>query len=129
MECGFDSFFNGVGCEDTDLAIRMEKSGFVQGIGTALTRRKQSAGFFEIFKKFLKYGKGDAHIVVKYPVKLKNILFHQLVRYPLIKPIQSITNDGFKYIPFFILFGLTRFFSMLFSYSVAKKKGRSVGYN
>ena len=66
---GFDLFFNGVGCEDLDLSIRMEKHGFIQGLGTGLTRRKQSGSFSEIFKKFKKYGKGDAHIIVKYPEK------------------------------------------------------------
>ncbi len=110
--CGFDSFFDGVGCEDMDLSIRMEKAGFKQGIGTGLTQRKQSVTFLEIVKKIIKYGKGDAHISYKYQSKLSKMLFHQLIRYPIIRSYQAARfGDGY-YIPFFIMYGIGRFLSM-----------------
>ena len=127
-KCGFDLFFNGVGCEDLDLSIRMEKHGFIQGLGTGLTRRKQSGSFSEIFKKFKKYGKGDAHIIVKYPEKFTSIIFHQLIRYPILKPFHAIFNGGIMYIPFFIFGGLTRFIYMILFYNSSKKKGKQFGY-
>ena len=115
-DCGFDSFFDGVGCEDTDLSIRMEKSGYRQGIGTGITRRKHSESFGEIFKKIMKYGKGDAHISYKYRDKFSAILFHQLIRYPIMRSYQAIKRGDIRYAPFFILFGLGRFFSMVVTF-------------
>jgi len=111
--CGFDSFFDGVGCEDMDLSIRMERAGYRQGIGTGLTQRKQSVTFKEIRKKVIKYGKGDAHISYKYKDKFAAILFHQLIRYPILRSYQAIKRGDIRYVPFFILFGLGRFFSMV----------------
>ena len=114
--CGFDSFFDGVGCEDMDLSIRMEKAGYRQGIGTGLTQRKQSVTFKEIRNKVIKYGRGDAHISYKYKSKFWGMVFHQLIRYPIIRSYQAIKRDDIRYAPFFILFGLGRFFSMVITF-------------
>lgn len=116
LTCGFDSFFDGAGCEDADLSIRMEKAGFRQGIGTGLTRRKQSSNTSDIIRKIIKYGKGDARIVKKYPNKLKSILYHQLIHYPIIRPYKILKSHNVIYIPFYFMMGLGRFISMIFEY-------------
>ena len=116
LTCGFDSFFDGAGCEDADLSIRMEKAGFRQGIGTGMTRRKQSSNTFDIIRKIIKYGRGDARIVKKHPHKLKSILYHQLINYPFIRPYKILKSFNIIYIPFYLMMGLGRFFSMIFEF-------------
>ena len=115
-ECGFDSFFDGVGDEDTDLAIRMELKGYRQGFGSGLTRRKQTNGWIGSFKKFRKYGRGDAKIIYKYPFKRRKLLFHLLIRYPIIRPFQAALSGHILYAPFFIFIGLTRAYYMSINY-------------
>lgn len=111
--CGFDSFFNGVGDEDTDLSIRMEIAGFRQGIGTGLTHRQQTPSFGGIVKKFVKYGRGDARIVYKYPFKAKNLFYHLAIRYPFVRGGKAIARGDWKYWPFYAMYGWIRFFTML----------------
>ncbi|MGM9514207.1 glycosyltransferase family 2 protein [Roseateles sp. DB2] len=111
--CGFDSFFNGVGDEDTDLSIRMEIAGFRQGIGTGLTHRQQTPSFRGIVKKFVKYGRGDARIVYKYPFKAKNLIYHLAIRYPFVRGGKAIARGDWKYWPFYAMYGWIRFFTML----------------
>jgi glycosyltransferase involved in cell wall biosynthesis len=115
-ECGFDSFFDGVGDEDTDLAIRMELKGFRQGFGSGLTRRKQTNGWIGSFKKFRKYGRGDAKIVYKYPFKRTKLFYHLLIRYPIIRPFQAAVNGHIKYAPFFVFIGFIRAYYMAINY-------------
>ncbi len=117
LSCGFDSFFDGAGCEDTDLSIRMENAGFRQGIGTGMTRRKQSQNTSDIIRKIIKYGRGDARIVKKYPYKLKSILYHQLINYPIVRPYKLLKSRNVIYLPFYLMMGLGRFLSMIFEYA------------
>jgi glycosyltransferase involved in cell wall biosynthesis len=114
--CGFDSFFDGVGDEDTDLSMRMEIAGFRQGIGTGLTKRQQTPEFTEIVKKFIKYGKGDAQIIYKYPHKVGRIMFHLAIRYPFIRGWSAIMRGDGVYLPFYFMYGWIRFFTMLPEY-------------
>lgn len=111
--CGFDSFFDGVGDEDTDLSIRMELAGFKQGIGTGLTKRKQTKDFQGIVKKFIKYGKGDARIVYKFPQKKWKLIFHLAVRYPFIRGFYAVLRGDIIYLPFYFLYGWVRLFAMI----------------
>jgi len=114
--CGFDSFFDGVGDEDTDLSMRMEIAGFRQGIGTGLTKRQQTSDFAGIVKKFVKYGKGDARIIYKYPHKVKRIMFHLAIRYPFVRGFSAIKRGEGIYLPFYFMYGWIRFFTMLPEY-------------
>lgn len=125
--CGFDSCFDGVGDEDTDLSIRMEMAGFRQGIGTGLTRRKQTTDFIGIVKKFIKYGKGDARIIYKYPHKKWSIIFHLAIRYPFIRGFQAIKRGDGKYLPFYFMYGWIRFFIMIHEYIKLKFKNIKCG--
>ena len=109
---GFDPYFGpGIGCEDVDISIQFEMLGFPQGKGTGITYRQHPSTFLEWFSKWQKYGRGDACIVTKYPHKLKNIIIHQLVSYPIMRPLENITTS-WRYLPFYLLFGYVRFISM-----------------
>ncbi len=112
-KCGFDPFFDGVGDEDTDLSIRMEKNSYKQGIGTGITRRRQTRTFGATIKKFIKYGRGDARIIYKYPFKAKALIFHLLIRYPLIRGFDAIKRGKIKYYPFYFLYGWIRILSLI----------------
>jgi glycosyltransferase involved in cell wall biosynthesis len=111
--CGFDPFFDGVGDEDTDLSIRMELAGFRQGIGTGMTRRQQTPSFSGIVKKFVKYGRGDARIVYKYPFKAGKLMFHLAVRYPFIRGAKAIARGEGVYWPFYLMYGWVRVGALL----------------
>jgi glycosyltransferase involved in cell wall biosynthesis len=115
-KCGFDSFFDGVGDEDTDLSIRMEYNGFRQGFGSGLTNRKQTVGFVDTFKKFRKYGRGDARIIYKYPEKRKKIFFHLMIRYPIIRMFKSLFSKNFIYAPVFSFIGIVRSYYMVINF-------------
>ena len=111
--CGFDAFFDGVGDEDTDLSIRMELAGFRQGIGTGMTRRQQTPTFGGIVRKFVKYGRGDARIVYKYPFKAGKLMFHLAVRYPFIRGGKAIVRGEGVYWPFYAMYGWVRLGALL----------------
>ena len=111
-EVGFDPFFGfGVGCEDTDISIQFEKKALGQGMGSGKVFRNHPKTFNVWFSKWIKYGKGDAHLGLKYPYKKKNILIHQLYNYPLKRGFKAVINGGIIYYPFFLGFGVIRFIS------------------
>jgi len=119
---GFDSFFDGVGCEDTDLSRAFEKMGYKQGIGTGKCYRKHETTFKDNLKKWKKYGKGDAHFVYKYPERKWAIIKHLLINYPFVKSYKAIGDGEIKYVPFFILTGIVRFVNFLPEYILIKFK-------
>ena len=123
---GFDPLFNGVGDEDTDLAIRFEAAGYRQGVGTGLAKRKQDETFKEIWKKFRKYGLGDARIFMKYPEKRINLLYHLSVRYPIIRGGKAILSKGGKYYPFFFMYGYVRLIYLVYGIIELRLKGIKV---
>lgn len=121
---GFDSFFDGVGCEDTDLSRAFEKIGYKQGIGTGKCYRKHETTFKDNLKKWKKYGKGDAHFVYKYPERKLSIIKHLLINYPIVKSYRAVLKGNLQYIPFFILTGMVRFINFLPEYILLKFKYR-----
>ena len=121
---GFDSFFDGVGCEDTDLSRAFEKMGFKQGIGTGKSYRKHGKNLKDNLKKWKKYGRGDAHFVYKYPERKRSIIWHLLINYPFVKSYRTIVTGELKYVTFFILTGLVRFINFLPEFILLKFKYR-----
>jgi len=113
-DVGFDPFFSfGVGCEDVDISIQFEEKGFKQGMGSGCVHRDHPSDFSTWWKKWIKYGRGDARIIHKYPHKRIAIRRHQLIGYPVERAWRAIKKGGVLYVPFFLLFGLVRFFSSL----------------
>lgn len=106
---GFDPFFNGGGNDDTDIAIRLKMKGYKLAHGTGITRRSHADTFTKFFKKLCKYGRDDARLLYKYPQKRGDLCYHLLIRYPIIYSFNVIKKGKIQYVPFFIMFGLTRF--------------------
>ena len=113
---GFDSFFDGVGCEDTDLSRAFEKMGYRQGIGSGKCYRKHEITFIGNLFKWKKYGKGDAHFVYKYPERKLPIIKHLLINYPIVKSYRAVLNGKIKFVPFFVLTGIVRLIHFLPEY-------------
>ena len=115
LDVGFDwRFFKlGVGCVDTDVSIRFEMKGYSQGKGTGITYRNLPGDWKTWLSKMAKYGRGDAHLIAKFPHKKRAIRKHQLFTYPVQRSMQTVIHGGTQYVPFFVLFGLIRFVSSL----------------
>jgi glycosyltransferase involved in cell wall biosynthesis len=105
---GFDPAFDGVGDEDTDLSIRMQMHGYLQAQGTGIARRVDELDFRSVMRKFVKYGRGDARIVRKYPFKRWAIVKHLLWTYPWRR---GLRRPWFW--PYFALCGWVRFGAMV----------------
>jgi len=110
---GFDSYFDGVGDEDTDLSIRLSAAGCRQGIGTGVAWRMDDLTFRQLCGKLNKYGRGDARIIKKYPWKKWEIIYHQLVRYPIVRGLKAVRRGDGKYLPYYVLCGWVRFIATL----------------
>ncbi len=107
----FDPFFTGPS-DDTDLCYRLTKSGNRLGVGSAFIYHKNRVSFKEFFKKMVWYGKGDAQFIFRHPERLHLMLFHQIINYPIIKNFKALKKGYIKSVPFFLMYGLIRFFSM-----------------
>ena len=101
--------------DDTDFIFRLSKlKEFKYGIGNTKITQDHDSNLNSYIKKFLWYGRGDAEFVQKYPHKIFSILFHQLVRYPLLYPLKGISKLQFKSIIYFCLQGYFRFIGLFF---------------
>lgn len=94
--------------EDADLSYLLKKNNAVFTYGTGITYRKHIKSFSKLYKRWLSYGSGDAKFIKKYPNKLKGVLFHLIIRYPIIRGYKCIVKHNIKYLPFFILQGIVR---------------------
>ena len=114
LEIGFDPFFSfGVGCEDADISIQFEKKSYKQGMGSGIVKRVHPKYIGQWFKKWAKYGRGDACLIFKYPYKTFGIIKHQLITYPILRSYKLIRRNQCQYAPFYILTGIVRFTFML----------------
>ena len=96
--------------DDTDFMYRLSKFQELKfGIGKTNIRQFHFADFNTFFKKFQWYGKGDGEFCRKHPERSLSMIFHLIVRYPIIYSLRAIRRGYFKAIPFFILQGLMRF--------------------
>jgi glycosyltransferase involved in cell wall biosynthesis len=101
--------------DDTDFIFRLSNlKKFKYGIGNTKIIQDHDSSLKSYIKKFLWYGYGDAEFIKKYPYKIFSILFHQLVRYPVIYSSRGISKLKFKSIIYFCLQGYFRFFGLLF---------------
>ncbi len=108
--------------DDTDFMYRLSKiKKFRYGIGKTKIIQDHDPSIYSFVKKFLWYGYGDAEFIKKHPKKIFSILFHQLIRYPLIYSIRAIFKFKFKSIIYFCLQGYIRFVGLI-SYLIIKNE-------
>ncbi len=104
----FDIFFTGPS-DDTDLCYRLTKKGYKLYVGSAIVEQIHRSSFLEFYKKWIWYGTGDAQFYYKHPERIGSIIFHQLVRYPILKSLIALRHGMYLLPPFFIMAGLLRF--------------------
>lgn len=111
-DAGADIRFANIGDEDTAIAIRMEKKGYKQGIGSGISNRICHVSYADNRKEWIKYGKGDAMVIRRYPEKKKAMYKHVLLNYPLKRSWELIKHGKIFYCAYPICIGLTRFVTM-----------------
>lgn len=104
----FDEFFTGAS-DDTDLCYRLVKAGYSLRVGSAIVKQEHRSSFLGFCRKWLWYGSGDAQFMWIHPERASRMLFHQLVRYPLVKSVISVRAGFLSLPPFFVLAGWLRF--------------------
>lgn len=96
--------------DDTDFIYRLSKYPEIRiGIGRTKVMQFHFSDFSTYFKKFQWYGKGDGQFCRKHPNRAASMLYHLLVRYPIIYSWRAIRMGKFRAVPFFILQGWMRF--------------------
>ncbi len=107
--------------EDTDLSYRLSKFPELRlGVGRTKIRQYHFADFRTYVKKFKWYGKGDGEFCRKHPERMPSMVFHLLIRYPILHSWKAIRNGRFRAVPFFILQGAMRFFGLV-KYFLSRK--------
>ena len=107
--------------DDTDFAYRLSKFPELRfGVGRTKIRQYHFADFKTYVRKFQWYGKGDGEFCRKHPGRMPSMLFHLLIRYPLIHSWKAIWHGKFNAVPFFILQGAMRFWGLAMYFLKAK---------
>lgn len=96
--------------EDTDFFYRLSKFPNLSiGIGATTIRQYHFASLGAFVKKYMWYGKGDGEFCQKHPERAPSMLFHLLIRYPIIYSAKALVKGNFHAIPICILQGTVRF--------------------
>ena len=96
--------------DDTDFSYRLSKfENIAMGVGDTKIYQYHFANFKTYFKKFIWYGKGDGEFVHKNPERVGRMIFHLLIRYPILHVSKAIFRLKLRAAIFFLFQGLTRF--------------------
>ena len=96
--------------DDTDFSYRLSKFPALRfGVGHTKIRQFHFSGFTTYVKKFQWYGKGDGEFCRKHPERMPSMIFHLLVRYPVLHSWKAVRTGNLRAVPFFMLQGLLRF--------------------
>lgn len=100
--------------DDTDFIYRLSKFSNIK-FGTGDTKIKQlhSSSFKSYRKKFIWYGRGDGQFCIKNKNRAGSMIFHLIIRYPIIYSFRAIIQGKFKVVPYFIIQGWMRFYGLL----------------
>jgi glycosyltransferase involved in cell wall biosynthesis len=109
--------------DDTDFMYRLSKIGkFKIGTGHTQILSLHESGLLSYLKKFRWYGKGDGEFCVKNPERSLSMLFHLIIRYPIIYSVKSIMAGKLTSVPFVILQGVVRVFYLIVRFVELKFK-------
>lgn len=83
--------------DDADFSYRLSKvSGMIFGIGTTRVLQLHDGGFHDYCAKFAWYGRRDAAFCAKHPERTFAMLWHLLVRYPLLRPAHALIKARWR---------------------------------
>jgi glycosyltransferase involved in cell wall biosynthesis len=97
------------GGDDTDLLYRIARDTDLRvGIGRAVVETLHDPTLRDYLTKWRWYGTADGSFMAAHPERRASMLFHLLVRYPLVYPLRAIASGRWRAAPYAILQGLTR---------------------
>ena len=100
--------------DDADLMYRISKFPHLKvGMGRTKIRQYHFATLGSYLKKFLMYGKGDGEFCRKHPERAFGMIYHILVRYPVVYSFRLILSGHPEAIPFVVFQGLFRFIGLV----------------
>ena len=100
--------------DDTDFMYRLSKFPDVKiGIGDTRVKQLHFATLKTYVRKFKWYGRGDGEFCRKHPNRALSILFHLLIRYPILYSWRAVRSRKFKAVPYFVLQGYVRFYGLM----------------
>jgi len=100
--------------DDTDFMYRLSKFPEIKiGIGTTRVRQLHFSDFDTYWKKFRWYGRGDGQFCIKNPERAPSMLYHLLVRYPIVYSFRGLRRGKVRAVPFFMLQGWLRFAALV----------------
>ena len=100
--------------DDTDFMYRLSKLPEMRfGIGDTTIKQLHFGTFNSYVKKFKWYGYGDGEFCVKHSRRIPSMLFHLLIRYPMVYSVKAVLKGKFKVVPYFILQGYVRFYGLI----------------
>lgn len=100
--------------DDTDFIYRLSKFPQLKiGVGRTKIMQFHFADFRTYVKKFQWYGKGDGQFCKKHPNRAASMVFHLLVRYPILYSWRAIRAGHPFAAPFFIVQGWLRFVGLV----------------
>jgi hypothetical protein len=96
--------------DDTDYMFRLHRdTDFTTATAATFIECRHDPRLRDYLAKFRWYGIGDGQFMASHPERRRSMLFHLLVRYPLIHPLRAVLTGKFRAAPYAIVQGLTRF--------------------
>jgi glycosyltransferase involved in cell wall biosynthesis len=103
-------FADGMSIDDTDLMYRLHRdTEFTTAVATTFIECRHDPRLRDYLAKFRWYGVGDGQFMRAHPERRRSMLFHLLIRYPLIHPLRAVLTGKFRAAPYAVLQGLARF--------------------
>lgn len=96
--------------DDTDFCYRLTRdTDYRIGMGRTVVYQEHEPSLRSYLTKFQWYGRGDGEFMRTHPERRASMLWHLLVRYPLVYPLRAVLTGKFRAAPYAIVQGLTRF--------------------
>ena len=117
-EVGFNRDLEG-SCDDTVFCDRLIKSGYVLRSMPQNAIEIVRSSLKDTIKKAFWYGNGDSEYIKLYKETRLRHLFHVIVRMPILHPFSVFFKEP-SLVIFFIIFGITRLYGMIYGFIVKK---------
>lgn len=100
--------------DDSDFVYRLSKYPEIRiGIGDTQIRQLHFGSLRIFLHKFVWYGIGDGQFCRKHPTRACSMIFHLLVRYPVLYSLRSIVRNRWRAPAYFVMQGLVRFYGLV----------------
>jgi glycosyltransferase involved in cell wall biosynthesis len=102
------------GMDDTDFIYRLSKHTKIRfGVGNTKIAQFHYSSFTKYINKFIWYGVGDGQFMRKHPTRTLSMLFHLLIRYPVVYFLIALAKGKWRASAFVLIQGYVRFIGVL----------------